>query len=317
MSQHPATRVLAVLELLQTHGRLNGAELAQRLEVDRRTVRRYLAMLEEIGIPITTERGPHGGYELVAGYKLPPMMFTNDEALALSLGLAAVRGLGLTDTAEAVAGAQAKLERVMPANLKGRVRSVGESVAFARVAEAAAGDQAVLSVLSAAAHARHVVRLRYRAPSGEESERDFDTYGLVYRNGRWYAAGYCHLRKGLRSFRLDRVRSVAAQARTFERPEEFDAIAHLAESLATLPRKFSVEVRLETDLASARRELFEAIGVMEAVDGAVLLRSQTDDLDWFARELARLPWRFEVLKPAALRSAVRDHARRLLGRGGA
>src|SRR5258708_19197010 len=123
----PTTRVLAVLELLQTHGRMSGAELARRIEVDGRTVRRYISMLEELGIPITAERGRDGAYMLVAGFKLPPMMFTDDEALALSVGLLAARGLGLADAAPAVASAQAKLERVMPASLKRRGRAGGEN----------------------------------------------------------------------------------------------------------------------------------------------------------------------------------------------
>ena len=91
---HPTTRVLGVLELLQTHGRMSGAELARRVKVDARTLRRYIARLEEIGVPITTERGRYGAYMLVAGYKLPPMMFTDEEALALSVGLLAARSLG-------------------------------------------------------------------------------------------------------------------------------------------------------------------------------------------------------------------------------
>jgi predicted DNA-binding transcriptional regulator YafY len=107
----PTTRALTVLELLQTHRRMSGAELARRLAVDGRTVRRYIVMLEEIGIPIATERGRHGAYTLVAGYKLPPLMFSEDEALALSMGLLAARGLGLTEAATAVESAQAKLER--------------------------------------------------------------------------------------------------------------------------------------------------------------------------------------------------------------
>jgi len=94
---HPTTRVLGVLELLQTHGRMSGAELARRIKVDTRTLRRYITRLEEIGVPITTERGRHGAYMLVAGYKLPPMMFTGEEALALSVGLLAARSLALSD----------------------------------------------------------------------------------------------------------------------------------------------------------------------------------------------------------------------------
>ena len=112
MSQ-PTTRVLAVLELLQSHAQMSGAELARRLEVDPRTLRRYIATLEEMGIPITTEQGRYGGYRLVPGFKLPPMMFTEDEAQALSLGLLAARGLGLADAAPAIESVQAKLDRVL------------------------------------------------------------------------------------------------------------------------------------------------------------------------------------------------------------
>src|SRR5471030_1519892 len=125
---HPTTRVLAVLELLQTHGRLSGADLASRLGVDGRTLRRYIVMLEDIGIPITAERGRYGGYALMPGFKLPPMMFTDDEALALSLGLLAARGLGLAEAAPAVASAQAKLARIMPEGLRRRVGAIDETV---------------------------------------------------------------------------------------------------------------------------------------------------------------------------------------------
>ena len=100
----------------------------------------------------------------------------------------------------------------------------------------------------------------------------------------------------------------------FERPADFDALAHLTSSMATLPRKFAVEVRLQTDLATARRELFETIGVFEPAGDGVLLFAQTDDLGWFARELARLPFGFVIRKPAALRKALGEIARALLAR---
>jgi predicted DNA-binding transcriptional regulator YafY len=309
---HPATRILAVLELLQTHGRMSGAELAERLQVDRRTLRRYIARLEEMGVPVTTERGVHGGYQLIAGYKLPPMMFTNDEALVLSLGLVAARGIALAEGAPAVASARAKLERVLPAKIQRRARAIDETVAIERAGEGAAGDQETLASFSAAAHARQRVRMRYRARSGEESVRAFDPYGLAYRDKRWYVAGYCHLRNGLRSFRLDRVVSVGPTAQSFERPAAFDVLAHMAMSIATLPRAFSIEVVLRTDLRAAKRELFAALGVLEPLGSAVLLRAQADDLEWFARELARLPWPFEVRRPAALKDAVIEHARKLM-----
>src|SRR4029077_8350685 len=147
----PTLRVLALIELLQRHGRMSGAELARNLDVDRRTVRRYISMLEELGIPITAEQGRDGGYLLVAGFKLPPLMFNDDEALALSVGLLAARGLGLAEAAPAVASAQAKLERVMPAPLQRRVRAVDETVTLDLSRPRAPGDNAALVTLSGAA----------------------------------------------------------------------------------------------------------------------------------------------------------------------
>src|ERR1700751_4763159 len=125
---HPTTRVLAALELLQSHGQIGGAELARRLEVARRTLRRYIATLEDMGIPITTEQGRYGGYRLVPGYKLPPMMFTEEEAQAVSLGLLAARGLGLA--APAIESVQAKLDRVLPSAPKKTLAALRESVAL-------------------------------------------------------------------------------------------------------------------------------------------------------------------------------------------
>src|SRR5947209_16379363 len=131
----PTTRVLTILELLQSHYRLSGPELAERLEVNTRTVRRYITMLQDLGIPVEAERGRHGSYRLRPGFKLPPLMFTEDEALSLTLGLLASRRLGLTVTAPAVEGALAKIERVLPLELRGRVQAIQETLVldFTRV----------------------------------------------------------------------------------------------------------------------------------------------------------------------------------------
>src|SRR5262245_22239227 len=136
---HPTTRVLAVLELLQARGRVSGAELAARLEVDRRTVRRYITMLQDLGIPVASERGRYGTYRLRPGYKLPPLLFNEDEALALTLGLLAVRRLGLDATAggaPAAEGALAKLDRVLPQTLRERLRAVQDVLALSLPAPA-------------------------------------------------------------------------------------------------------------------------------------------------------------------------------------
>lgn len=308
----PATRVLALLELLQARGTASGTDLADALGVHGRTLRRYIAALEELGIPVTSERGRFGGYRLVPGFKLPPMMFSDDEALALSLGLLAARGLGLADAAPAIASAQAKLERVMPAGLRRRVRGIDQTIALELSRNPqAAGDGGVLRVLSDAAQSRQRVRMHYRSAQRADSTRTFDPYGLAWRGGLWYAVGHCHLRNGLRSFRLDRIASVEPLPSSFGRPEQFDALAHLAFSLATLPRAHAIEVLLETDLATARREVFDAIGLLQAADGGVRLLAQADDLDWFARELARLPFAFRVQAPSALRDAVHALGARL------
>ena len=314
---HPTTRVLAVLEMLQTHGTLSGTHMAQRLGVDGRTLRRYIAMLEDMGIPITATRGRDGGYALMPGFKLPPMMFTDDEALALSIGLLAARGLGLAEAAPAVSSAQAKLERIMPAALKQRVRAIDETVQLDMSRGDAVEDNAALIALSAAAQKRQRVHLHYRSAQQGESERDFDPYGLVYRSGRWYVAGMCHLRKGVRTFRLDRVLQVVPLAQTFGRPENFDVLAHVARAIATLPRAHTVEVLLKTDLRTARAHLRDTIGVLEQHDDGILIRNQSEDLDWFARQLAALPFGFVVQQPAALIDAVKECARRLLTQVGA
>ena len=306
------TRLLAVLELLQTHGRMSGAELARRIEVDARTLRRYIAALEEWGIPITSERGRYGAYMLVAGFKLPPMMFNEDEALALSVGLLAARSLGLADGASAVASAQAKLERVMPAQLKHRVRAVDETVTLDLTRGAPPGADRALAVLSAAAQQQRRVHMRYRSSKGEDSERDFDPYGLLYRAGCWYVGGHCHLRKGLRSFRLDRMEEVEMLEVPFARPADFDAGAHLDFSIATLPRATPVQVLLRTDLKTAMLELGEHIGLFEPHAEGVLFKTSTDGVDWMARQLARVSFGFEVREPTRLREALRAHARGLL-----
>jgi predicted DNA-binding transcriptional regulator YafY len=308
----PTTRVLALLELLQAHPRLGGAELARRLEVDRRTVRRYVALLEELGIPLTAERGRDGAYMLVSGFKLPPMMFTDQEATALALGLLAARGLGLAEAAPAVESAQAKLERVLPEGVKRRVRALRESVRLDLSRPVPPRDDRALAALAAAAQGRTRVHLRYVSRQGVASERDFDAYGLAYSAGCWYAVGTCHLRGGVRTFRLDRVASVEPREARFERPVAFDVLDYLKSSLATLPRAHAVEVLLLTDLETARRQVYTAFGLLEWSERGVLLRSQADDLAWFAQELSRLPFSFEILRPAGLRRALAANGRRLL-----
>src|SRR5689334_16988275 len=243
---HPTTRVLAVLALLQAHGRMSGSELAGRLEVNIRTLRRYIIMLQDLGIPIEAERGRNGAYVLSPGFKLPPMMFTNEEALALTVGLISARQLSLADTDRAVESALAKVERVMPHDLKGRVRALTETIKLGPepLASTAPSD-VVLTTVSSAAQLKRRIHLRYHPAQGEDSERDFDPYGLTYYGQKWYVVGYCHLRNDLRSFRLDRITEADLTPANFERPEHFDPLTHIIQAIATMPRKFPFEVLLD------------------------------------------------------------------------
>lgn len=309
----PTQRVLAVLELLQARGRISGGDIARELGVDPRTVRRYIATLEDMGIPIVASRGRDGSYALVAGYKLPPLLFDDDEALAIALGLRAVRGLGLADAKPAVASALAKLERVAPGGLRRRIGALDDTLALEIARPGAASDPALLALLSGAIETRRRVRLAYRSPQGQDTARLFDPYGLVWRGGHWYALGHCHLRRAVRAFRLDRMHDAVAVDASFARPDGFDALAHLTTSIATLPRAHRIEAWLDTDLATARTELFAEFGLLEpAPCGGVRLHAQAHDLDWFARELARLPFAVRVVAPQALRGALAAVARRCL-----
>ncbi|MER5336180.1 YafY family protein [Micromonospora sp. NPDC002717] len=315
---HPAARVLGMLELLQSHHRLTGAELARRLSVDERTVRRYAATLAELGIPVAAERGRHGGYRLRPGYKLPPLMLTDDEAVAVLLGLLAAERLGLGTEEPATATALAKIRRVLPSALGDRLAAVQEHLGFTlrRSTTEARPATGTLLALGAAARHRRRVRLAYRSWSGAASRRQLDPYGLVFHAGRWYVTGHDHLRGEVRTFRLDRVGEVETGTETFVVPDGFDPVAQVTRSLAGVPYAHEVEVLLETDLATARRRVPPSVAELtESADG-VLLRTRAENLDGMAQLLAGLGWPFTVLSPDALRAAVTEHARRLAGWAG-
>lgn len=311
MQHRPTTRVLAALELLQTHKRMSGAELAARLGVSVRTVRRYVAALEDIGIPIVADQGRDGAYTLVAGFKLPPMMFTDEEALAMAIGLLAVRELGVAEAVPAVDSAEAKLERVMPENVRRRLGDVSETVRL-DIANPHRSDADVpLGALSAAARARRRIRIRYESPASGSTTRELDPYGLSYQRGRWYVVGMCHLRDDLRTFRLDRIAETVTLDTVFERPDGFDVLGYLARSFAEMPRAHAVEVLLHTDLATAQAQWICRYGYLEPRDGGVVLRARTDSVDCYARLLAGLPLEFEILAPSSLVAAMHDVAGRI------
>ena len=259
----PTARVLTVLELLQSRAAVGSAELAMRLEVDARTVRSYIATLRDMGIPVEARPGRHGGYQLRPGFRLPPLMLTNDEAVAAALGLLFARRAGLGGAAPATEGALAKLDRVLPETLRAQLRALAAALivdppeSFARgVDHAPIPPAATLLDLATAATAARRVTLTYRDRDGAETTRPFDPYAMVYAaNAAWYTVGHCHLRGAVRVFRIDRVVRVEPTETPFERPADLDPRALVRRSLAHVPAPWAVELALD-----ASREEIQSAG---------------------------------------------------------
>jgi predicted DNA-binding transcriptional regulator YafY len=317
---HPTTRVLTVLELLQTHGRMTGPAIAERLEVDGRTVRRYVTMLTDLGVPVEAIRGRAGGYRLRPGYKLPPLMLSDDEALAVTLGLHAARRMGLALAAPAVEGSLAKLERVLPAQVRAKVEGVVATLVTdlpGPSAKAASPQAAIVALLGEAIGEQRRVRLRYADWQGTPSEREVDPYGIAYVTGRWFTAGWCHLRRDMRTFRLDRVRSVDLLADRFTPPEGFDALAFVHRTLALSPACWEIEVRLDLPVAEAAERVPPAFADVAPdphdPDRHSLLRCTANDLDFVARQLMNLCCAIEIVAPQELADAFTRLANRAAG----
>ncbi|WP_432991293.1 helix-turn-helix transcriptional regulator [Dactylosporangium sp. CA-233914] len=319
MSQSTA-RVLALLEVLQARPGLTGPQLAQRLGIDERTVRRHAAALADLGLPVRAGRGRYGGYSLAAGYRLPPLMLSDDEAVAVVLGLLAAERLGLGVGTAARESALAKIERVLPAALRERVRAVRETLGFTAAPRDAPGLPGArhLLVLAEAARDHRRVTLAYRSWRGEETTRDFDPYGLVFHAGRWYATGLDHRRGALRTLRLDRIGAAEAGSERFAPPDAFDPVAHVAGALAAVPYRHEVEVLLHADPAEVRRRVPATVAtVTPAEGGGVRLVCRAEHLDGMARMLAGLGWDFTVVRPAQLRDEIAKLGRHLIDLAGA
>ncbi|MFF2349879.1 helix-turn-helix transcriptional regulator [Kitasatospora sp. NPDC058115] len=317
--EHPVSRILALLELLQARPGLTGAELAARLEVDVRTVRRYAARLAELGIPVRAERGRYGGYRLMPGFRLPPLMLTGDEAASVVLGLLAGRRSGLSVGEQAGESALAKIQRVLPPQLREQVAAVEQTLGLTGAPATGPSPAATaLFALAEAARRRRRVRLDYRDRAGAPSERAFDPYGLVFHSGRWYTTGLDHHSGEQRTFRVDRIRSVEPREDGFEPPAGVDPVQRVLESLAAVPWTHEVEVVLTTTLDEARHRIPPTAGTVTATgDGRVLFRARAERLDGMAVMLAGLGWPFTVRSPDALRDELRALAVRLTAWSGA
>jgi predicted DNA-binding transcriptional regulator YafY len=309
----PTSRLLELLELLQTQSLATGREIADRLGIDRRTVRRYVAALQALDIPVEGQRGVGGGYRIRPGFRLPPLMLTDDEAVVVALGLVAARHLGLDTASQPVDGASAKIRRVLPDALRRQVEALETTLGFTTrpTAGAPVAGTTVL-LLADAIRRRRRVRAGYRSFEGAETRRDISPFGLVIHSGRWYLAAFDHVRDDMRTFRIDRMHDAAvSDGPAVAPPEGFDVVAHVSRSLARVPWRWEVEVLLELPFETAVRRLPPTLAELIDRGEQTLLRMRVSSLDWTARVLAGLDCSFAIQRPEELRASVQELATRL------
>ncbi|UUV28135.1 YafY family transcriptional regulator [Amycolatopsis roodepoortensis] len=312
----PIARVLALLEILQSGGTRTVAELAGRLDVDERTVRRYAEHLVDLDIPVRSVRGRYGGYRLAPGYRMPPLMLTDEEALAVLLGLVAGRRAGLiTTSVAAVESAVAKVRRVLPEPLGRRLDALLETADFTAPARKALSAEAeVLLTLAEAARDRQPVGIAYLAGHGGASERVVHPYGVVAHSGRWYLTGFDSASGEVRTFRVDRIKAAGPRPGTFEAPGGFDPAERVLTALAETPYRHDVSVRIQAPPEEIRAVFPPSVATLEPDGDWVRARIRAERLDWIPARLAALDRPFVIERPAELRDLVGALAARLAER---
>ncbi len=299
---HPTSRVLTVLELLQARPSITGPELAARLETDVRTIRRYITHLQDVGIPIEANIGRYGGYRLRPGFKLPPLIFTEEEATAIMLGLLASTWLEIEQSAVAIEGALAKVSRVLPLKARERLQAVSSHLVLYPHHQQARPDASLLIDLSGAIHASQRVVIDYCSHRKEVTQRKVEPYGMTGWHGHWYLSGYCCLRQGYRVFRLDRIQQLQVLPETFEKVAAFDYEAFVKEQHST--HGLPMEVEFQADLATVQQRISTVYGTLTPTPTGVLLQEQYDDVEGMARYLMSLNLPFVIHQPPELRAAL-------------
>jgi predicted DNA-binding transcriptional regulator YafY len=301
---HPTSRVLTVLELLQARPSITGPELATRLEVDVRTVRRYITHLQDVGIPIEATIGRYGGYRLRPGFKLPPLLFTEEEATAIMLGLLANPWLEIEQAPVAVEGALAKVSRVLPLRTRDRLRAIAEHLVYFAPQPAAQPNASLLITLSEAIGQQQRIAISYRSHADELTRRQVEPYGIVGLEGHWYLVGYCRLRQAHRMFRLDRIQEATVLAEPFERPVGFDCQTYVMEQFAKKPVHWTFAVEFQAPLYTVQQHIPASYGQLSATPGGALFESHAGNLDGQARYLVSLNLPFVIHHPPELRDAL-------------
>jgi predicted DNA-binding transcriptional regulator YafY len=312
----PIMRVLTVLEVLQARDFVSGAELAERLEVDLRTVQRYIVRLKDLSIPVESSRGVGGAYRLKPGFRLPPLLLTNEEAFALSLGLHSLRQVGLSAFAPATEGALAKLRRVMPEALRESIRTVDDVVAIEPGPWVVTTSVESLIRAASAIRIGRRVRFDYESGEGARTRRQIEPYAVMHTDGRWYLIGYCLTRKAMRTFRLDRVTELALGAGTFKRPADFDARRYMQTSMPFIQARYQIDVWIEMPIAEAHQMFAMWRVAIEEENGGTRLRCARDRLEMIAALLLSAGRRIVVHSPEELRETFRELARQALRAAG-
>jgi predicted DNA-binding transcriptional regulator YafY len=312
----PLARVLALLDILQTGGTHTLRELSGRLGVDERTVRRYAGHLLNLDVPVESARGRYGGYRLAPGYRMPPLMLTDDEALAVLVGLAGARRATLRpDTAVAVESATAKMRRVLPRALAARLDALVAATSYADHGRTpTTPETGVLLTVAEAAVRRQPLAITYRDMSDRSTERVLEPYGVVALRGRWYATGLDSRSGQVQSFRLDRVVRAVAQEGRFSVPAGFDPAVQVTEAVSGASYRHAVSVRVHGSEKVVRMRVPGPVATIEPVNGEpgwVRARWRVQRLDWVPSVLAGLDRPFVIEEPDELRERVRALAEQL------
>ena len=309
-----ATRLITLIMLLEHRPNQKAGELAEKLGVSVRTLHRYIGMLDELGIPIYSERGPQGGFSLVRGYKMPPLIFTPAEAAALCLGTGLVADLWGQLYSEAAQSAVAKLENILPQDQLTEITWARRALVNTPLSRANLQAFAPrLEVLRRALHDQKRVRLVYQNSNQPDSvEREFDPYALAYRGGWWYVIGYCHLREDIRSFRVDRIHHLESLSATYSIPADFDAQTYLSFEVQA-EQGILVRMQITAEyayLATGTPAFWETLESQP--DGSVIVSTRHIDIYRAAGFVFSYGPAATVLEPKDLQDLIRTWATELL-----
>lgn len=315
----PTARVLQLLDLLQSAGQRSLGDLAARLEVDERTVRRYLDHLRDLGVPVESIRGRHGGYRVAAGYRMPPLMLAEEEALAVLYGLVELRARTDSPVAPmATETAIAKVRRALPQGVLARAEALLDTGVVAPGPERRPTAPAVLLSVADAVAAHRPLRITYQSADSAAAARTVHPYDLVSRNGRWYLSALDLGSGEVRTFRLDRLRDARVLRGTFRPPPPHDAVADLVERFATADYAHTVRLRVKAAPEQIRAVLPASVAVIEPLGVAEAgeqrwqqVTIHAERLDWLPGSLLMLAAPVVIEGPDELREACAGAAARL------